>query len=98
MFYENQRIVRKQQVYVKSRAYQKISHLERKGLSDDEIIGCLNVLLAQDNNETQVDILNLAHKIVTSRQEKANEEDSNSIRANATNSMHVTHKQQDSNL
>lgn len=82
MFYEDERIVRKQQKYVKSKAYQKVKRLEDKGLSDDEIVGCLDVLLAQDNNETQVDILNVARNIVISRQEKVNEDDSGSIELN----------------
>lgn len=74
MFYETERIIRKQQKYIKSKAYATINRLENKGLDDSEISACLDVMLEDDNNETQVDILNLAKTIIVSRQENVNEE------------------------
>jgi dTDP-glucose pyrophosphorylase len=69
MFYENERIVRKQVRVVNSRAYDIIQDLESKGLGDKEIVACIGLLLKQENSEFQVDILNFALKTVNTRQE-----------------------------
>lgn len=74
MFYETERIIRKQQRYVKSKACSIISSLESKELTREEVIACIDVMLSEDNSESKVDILNLARKIVTSRKESGNEE------------------------
>lgn len=72
MFYENERIVRKQMKVVNSKAYEIIHDLEAKGLDNKEIIACVKLLLAkEDNSEFQVDILKQALKTVNSKQESS---------------------------
>lgn len=74
MFYETERIIRKQQRYVNSKACTIIKALEGKGLNDNEITACIDVMLSEDNTESKVEILNHARKIVTSRKETESEE------------------------
>lgn len=69
MFYESERIVRKQLKYTKLKAYDVIRDLESKGLSDKEIISCINLLIKNGPSEFQVDVLNLALKTITLREE-----------------------------
>lgn len=68
MFYETERIIRKQQRYVRSKAYETLRSLEIKKLDSREIVACIDVMLGGDNTEIQVDILNLARKIATSKE------------------------------
>lgn len=74
MFYETERIINKQNKYVKRKANDVIISFDGKDLSTKEILACIDVMLTEDNNETKVDILNLARKIVLSNQEKENEQ------------------------
>lgn len=69
MFYESERIVRKQLNYTKSKAYDVIRDLESKGLSDKEIASCINLLIKNGPSEFQMDVLNYALKTVTLREE-----------------------------
>jgi hypothetical protein len=64
MFYETDRIVRKQQKYEKIRAYALIDEQKSNGLSDAEIIASIDVLLGGKNNEFQVGVLRLAREIL----------------------------------
>jgi hypothetical protein len=71
MFYDTERIVRKQEKYEKSKAYDVISALKHKGLNTKETLACIEVMSFLDsNNESQIAILNLAHQIVTSHVEQ----------------------------
>ena len=70
MFFESERIVNKQIRYANSRAYGIIQGLESKGLGDEEIVSCLNLLLKDEVSEFQKDILSRALKTVTLRQEQ----------------------------
>lgn len=71
MFYDTERIVRKQEKYEKSKAYEVISTLKHKGLSTKETLACIEVMSFLDNNnESQQAILNLAHRIVASHVEQ----------------------------
>lgn len=45
MFYETERIVRKQQAYVKTKAYEIINDFKKAGLSTDEILACIDLTL-----------------------------------------------------
>lgn len=74
MFYETERIINKQNKYVKRKANDVINSFDDKDLSTKEVLACIDVMLTEDNNETKVDILNLARKIVLSNQEKENEQ------------------------
>ena len=65
--YDTERIIRKQNKYVKSRAYIIINSLESKKLNNDEILACIQVMLTEDNSEIQIDILNLASKIILNK-------------------------------
>lgn len=61
MFYENDRIVRKQVRYINSRATDMIDDFEKKKLESEEIIAALELLLEDENNsEFRVDIINRA--------------------------------------
>ena len=71
MFYDTERIVRKQEKYEKSKAYDVIETLKLKGLNTKESLACIEIMSFLDsNNESQKAILNLAHQIVTSHIEK----------------------------
>lgn len=72
MFYESERIVNKQLKYEKSRAYEIIQQLESRGLDDDEIISCLNLLMKEEVTEFLGGVLQFALKTVTLRQESPN--------------------------
>jgi hypothetical protein len=74
MFYETERIINKQNKYIKRKANDVINSFDGKDLSTKEVLACIDVMLTEDNNETKVDILNLARKIVLSNQEKENEQ------------------------
>ena len=71
MFYDTERIVRKQEKYEKSKAYEVIGALKHKGLNTKETLACIEIMSFLDsNNESQKAILNLAHQIVTSHVEQ----------------------------
>jgi hypothetical protein len=71
MFYDTERIVRKQEKYEKSKAYDIISTLKLKGLSTKESLACIEIMSFLDsNNESKNAILNLAHQIITSHIEQ----------------------------
>jgi hypothetical protein len=64
-FYETDRMIRKQQNYEKSRAYDVIGSLKARNLSDQEILSCIEVMMMLDGqNETQIQALILAKQIV----------------------------------
>lgn len=74
MFYETERVIHKQQKYVKRQALDVVSSFANKALTFDEVVACIDVMLKEDNNETRVDVLNLARNIVISRKENENEQ------------------------
>lgn len=74
MFYETERIINKQQKYIKQKALNIINSFNDKKLSKKEIIACLDIMLNEDNTETKTDILNMARVIVLSKQEKEENE------------------------
>lgn len=69
MFYDAERIVRKQKRYEKLEAYGVISTLETKGFSVSEMIDAVDILLTDDNNETRQAILERAKHILETRKE-----------------------------
>lgn len=50
MFYENDRIVRKQQRFLNQKANEMIDNFRKQKLSDEEIIAALELLLADKNS------------------------------------------------
>jgi hypothetical protein len=73
MFYDSERMLRKQLKYVKLKAYETIFALEAKGLEADEVLASIEMLLKSDNSEFQIDILELAKDILLARKEASNE-------------------------
>lgn len=68
MFFENDRIARKQNSYMNSRAYDLIDSFEKENLNIDEIKAALELLhLDKSNTEFYTDIINRAQKIVKNR-------------------------------
>jgi hypothetical protein len=66
--YEFDRMIRKQQKFVKTRAYRIIQELEAKSLDNSEQKACLTVLLDNpDNTETQKDVLTFAKNVIENR-------------------------------
>lgn len=64
MFYENYRIVRKQALYLRNKADEMIRSFRFQGLQDEEIVATLELLLAEEDNENQVDIVKTALTIL----------------------------------
>lgn len=65
MFYEDQRIVRKQARFIRSKALEMIDNFKSKKLDDVEIIAALELLLQdKDNNELHQDIVKKAISIL----------------------------------
>ena len=65
MFYENDRIVRKQRRYLNDKANEMLSNFRSKKLKSSEIIAALELLLDETGNtETHVDIVNRAINIM----------------------------------
>ena len=65
MFYETERIVRKQEKYVKSKAYDIIEDFKRRGLSDEESLACVELSIKNTNAEDiSSDFLSMARKIL----------------------------------
>ena len=65
-FYESERIIRKQERYEKSKAYDIIGTLKCKDLSMPEVLACIEVMSKNvENSESQVSVLALAHRIAT---------------------------------
>jgi hypothetical protein len=66
-FYDTDRMIRKQQNYEKSRAYDIIGSLKARDLSDQEILSCIDMMIlldAEDQSETQIKALFIAKQIV----------------------------------
>ena len=76
MFYESERIVRKNRKYVKSRACGIVQQGLNKGLTYEEIVFANDMMLKNDDilNETQIDIVKMARQIAQTEMEKENEE------------------------
>ena len=69
MFFENDRIVRKQRNYIKSRAYDLLNSFKKENLSKDEIVAALELLhLDKSNTEFYVDIINKAQSIIKNKE------------------------------
>lgn len=69
MFYENDRIVRKQKRFVNTKACEMISDLESKGLKSEEVIAALELLLEDETNtEFRTDIINRALAILNAKE------------------------------
>ena len=81
MFYETERIIRKNQKYEKSRAYATISKLENKGLSKAEMLEAIEILLKDDNTESQQSILELAKRILETLEDDSDKENPNQSNA-----------------
>ena len=69
MFYDTERVVRKQLKYEKLKAYSTISKLESKGLTVNEMINALEILLTDSNTEFQQCVLEKAKGILEARKE-----------------------------
>ena len=75
MFYETERVIRKQAMYMGRKAGDVVRSFDNKEMTTDEVIACIDIMLSEDNNtETRVDVLNLARKIVISNKEKVDEQ------------------------
>ena len=72
MFYESERIIRKNEKHKKTKAYDLISDLKKKGLSNEEMIEAVKILLSDNNNEFQDDVLNKAKSILEALEEIKN--------------------------
>lgn len=65
MFYETERVVRKQKAYVKSRAYEIINEFKKAGLTDGEILACIQLtLINKPEDEGYVEFLLMAKNII----------------------------------
>lgn len=80
--YDTERIIRKQQKYVKLKAYQAIADLNKKGLSGVKAIDALDILLDSDNSEFQQEVLAKAKSILKSQEENDDQENSLSDNVN----------------
>ena len=67
MFYESERIVRKNENYEKTKAYAVISELESKGLSVQESISMIDVLLKDTPTESMASSLEKAKNLLLNR-------------------------------
>lgn len=65
MFSDTQKQVNKQLKYEKSKAYEIVSSLKAKKLSNIEILACIDVMSSADNNETQQEVLIKARTMVS---------------------------------
>ena len=92
MFYDTERILRKQEKYVKLKAYSTIKKLECKGLSVDEMINALEILLTDDNTEFQESVLERAKDILKSQKEIDDEKGNNSNISYINNLRFLTRK------
>ena len=52
MFYENDRIVRKQMRFIDTKAREMLDNFRSKDMSDEEIIGALELLEADENSSS----------------------------------------------
>lgn len=73
MFYESERIIRKNEKHKKTKAYDLISDLKKKGLSNEEMIEAIKILLNDNNNEFQDDVFNKAKCILETLEEIKND-------------------------
>ena len=73
MFYESERIIYKNNKYEKLKAYGIISDLKNKGLSVNEQIEAINILLNSRNNEFQTSVLERAKTTLIAQLEIENE-------------------------
>jgi len=65
MFYETERIVRKQQAYVKSRAYEILNDFKKAGLSNNDILACIELtLINKPEDEAYVEFLLMAKNLI----------------------------------
>jgi len=85
MFYDTERIVRKQEKYEKTKAYATISKLKSKGLSVSEAIDAISILLEDDNTESQQAILERAKRILQSEKESLDEECTEATKPGSSN-------------
>lgn len=75
MYYESERIVRKNLKHENTRAYAVIKGLEVKSLSTKETIEAINILLEDENTEFQAAVLNRANTILKARKEIVDEKE-----------------------
>lgn len=68
-FYDSERMIRKQQKYEISKAYNTIDSLRTKGLKEEEIIKALKILLKDENTEFQAKVLTRAIEILETSKE-----------------------------
>lgn len=73
MFYETERIIEKQQRYIRRKAIDVVNSFDKESLTPDEVVACIDVMLEEDNNETRADILNKARNIVLANKESSDE-------------------------
>lgn len=67
-FYESERIIRKQEKYIISRAYDIIGEFNKSNLSKDEMLACIELTLASNKeNDSQRDFLFMAQKILNTQ-------------------------------
>jgi len=73
MFYESYRIINKQQKYEKSRAYDIIDELNKRGFSSESIIKILDSFISCTKSETDVAIFKKAKNISMANKERSND-------------------------
>ena len=68
MFYESERIIRKQRRFIDMKAKELISNFESKGLKSGEVAAALELSLRDEGNtEFRIDIINRAISVVQTR-------------------------------
>lgn len=70
MFYESERIIRKQRRFIDMKARELISDFESKGLKNGEVKAALELSLRDESNtEFRVDVINRAILILTAKEQ-----------------------------
>lgn len=75
MFYDTERIVRKQLKYEKIKAYDIIQEMRAKSMSVSEMIDALEILLNDENTEFKESVLKRAKSLLEASMEADNEKD-----------------------
>lgn len=73
MFFETQRIINKQKKYIKSRAYTVLAGMKNIGLSRDQSIDHINMLISKSPSEFETEILQYAKGLLLSKGEDKHE-------------------------
>ena len=70
MFYDSSRIIEKQEKYEKIRAYDVILTLEKKDLSNENMVAAVNLMMVEANNDFHKSVFSRAKDILLARRER----------------------------